>query len=263
MLEINSSKNPIIKEIKSLWRKKNRWKEKLFLIEGIKLIEEALSEAMDVRHILFCQTLLEVDGGKEFFDRIKDKKEIIKLSPSLFKEISSLENPQGVLAIVGFDERNIEELYEKKRPFIIFLDGLNDPGNLGTIIRTADAFNIDGVVLGPGTVDPYNSKVVRSTMGSIFRVPIYSVSDNDIFFKDIREMNIDIITTSLSGKELTEEDFHESAVVVIGNEANGVGEDIIKISNKEVKIPMPGKAESLNAGVAASIIMYEGMKSRN
>lgn len=263
MLEINSSKNPIIKEIKGLSRKKNRWKEKLFIIEGIKLIEEALNNSIPIKYILFSEMLFEVDGGEDFFEKIKENKQTIKLSEIVFKQISGLENPQGVMAIVGFNERDIEELSEKEKPFIIFLDELNDPGNLGTIIRTADAFNIDGVVLGTGTVDPYNSKVVRSTMGSIFRVPIYNVRNNEMFFNYMKEIKIDIITTSLNGKQLSEEDFYESVVVVIGNEANGVGKDIIEISTKEIKIPMPGKAESLNAGVAASIIMYEGMKGRN
>lgn len=263
MLEINSSKNPIIKEIKALSRKKNRWKEKLFLIEGIKLIEEALSESVTIKHILFSENLFQVDGGKEFFERIEDKKNLIKTSESLFKEISTLENPQGVLALVEFNQVDINDLYKTDKPFIVFLDGLNDPGNLGTIIRTADAFNIDGIVLGEATVDPYNSKVVRSTMGSIFRVPIYSIKNNEAFFKDIKKRDIDIVTTSLNGKELSGEDFQKSALIVIGNEANGVSKDIIDKSTREIKIPMPGNAESLNAGVAASIIMYEAMKSRN
>ncbi len=263
MLEINSNKNPIIKEIKSLSRKKNRWKEKLFIIEGIKVIEEAIDNSLPIKYIIFSEALFKVDGGPAFYEKIKDRKESIKISASVFKYISDLDNPQGVLAIVEFKERSIDELYEKNLPFIIFLDSLNDPGNLGTIIRTADAFNIDAIVLGEGTVDPYNSKVVRSTMGSIFRVPLYNVKDNNLFFDNIEKNKINIITTSLYGELLEEEDFSQGFVVVIGNEANGVRKDIMERSNKELKIPMPGKAESLNAGVAASIIMYEAMRSRN
>ncbi|MGO1469209.1 MAG: TrmH family RNA methyltransferase [Tissierella sp.] len=263
MLEISSSKNSIIKEIKSLSRKKNRWKEKLFIIEGIKLIEEALNNFVPIKYILFSEMLLRVDSGEDFFMQIKNKKQTIKISETLFKQISDLENPQGVLAVVEFDEKRIEEIYKKENPLIIFLDRLNDPGNLGTIIRSADAFNIDAIVLGVGSVDPYNSKVVRSTMGSIFRVPIYNIKNNEIFFNDVKKRNIDIITTSLNGKRLSKKDLSSSAIIVIGNEANGVKNDIIELATKAVKIPMPGKAESLNAGVAASIIMYEGMRSRN
>lgn len=263
MLEINSSKNPIIKEVKGLSRKKNRWNEKLFIIEGIKLIEEAIASSMTIKYIFYSEILTHVDGGREFLDKIIDRKETIKLSKEVFRQTSGLENPQGVMAVLEFKDRDIEEIYKENLSFILFLDELNDPGNLGTIIRTADAFDIGGIVLGMGCVDPYNSKVVRSTMGSIFRLPIYNINDNEEFFKRAKENKYSIVTTSLNGRLLSEEDFLEKAVVVIGNEANGVSDRIIDISDKQIKIPMPGKAESLNAGVAASLIMYEAMKSRN
>lgn len=263
MLEISSSKNPIIKEIKGLSKKKNRWKEKLFIIEGIKVIEEAIKASIGIKYIFFSGILFETDGGEAFFEQIKNRKETVKLSNNIFKQVTNLDNPQGVLAIVEFKERDIADLYKIDLPFIVFLDGLNDPGNLGTIIRTADAFNIDGIVLGEDSVDPYNSKVVRATMGSIFRVPLYNVRDNDSFFNNMKEKGINIMTTSLSGKPLERENFKEGFVIVIGNEANGVRKETIEKSTKQIKIPMPGGAESLNAGVAASIIMYEAMRSRN
>ena len=263
MLEITSSKNVLIKEIKSLSRRKNRWREGLFIIEGIKVIEEAISSCVSIKHIFFSEALFEVDGGEEFFKIINGIKGTIKLARNVFNDITDLENPQGVLAIVEFKERNIEDVFNIKNPSIVFLDGLNDPGNLGTIIRTADAFNIDAIVLGENCVDPYNSKVVRSTMGSIFRVPLYNCKDNDSFLNNLIIKSINIITTSLDGGSLEKEDFEDPFVVVIGNEANGVSKGVLEKSSKEVKIPMPGLAESLNAGVAASIIMYEIMKSRN
>lgn len=263
MLEITSNKNPIIKQVKALFKKKNRWKEKRFIIEGIKIIDEAIDSFIPIEYILFSETLFEVDGGKSFYEKIKNRPETRKLSKSVFKDITGLETPQGVLAVVEFKERSIEEAYEKDLPFMIFLDSLNDPGNLGTIIRTADAFNVDAVVLGEESVDPYNPKTIRSTMGSIFRVPLYIIKDNNLFFDNIKKRDISIITTSLEGKQLETEDFLEGFVLVIGNEANGVRKDIIESSTKEIKIPMPGGAESLNAGVAASIIMYEAMRSRN
>lgn len=263
MLEISSSKNPIIKDIKGLSRKKNRWKEKLFIIEGIKVIEEAIESSIPIKHIFFSEILLEADGGEAFFEIIKKRKETIKLSRGVFKQITNVDNPQGVIAIVEFEERDISDLYKIDLPFIMFLDGLNDPGNLGTIIRTADAFDIDAIVLGEDSVDPYNSKVVRATMGSIFRVPLYNARDNDSFFENIKKNGIKVMTTSLSGKALEREDFKDGFVIVIGNEANGVRKEIIEKSTKQIKIPMPGGAESLNAGVAASIIMYEAMRSRN
>lgn len=262
MLEISSSKNPTIKEIKSLSRKKNRWKEKLFILEGIKVIEEAIESSFKIKYILFTDKLALVEGGSEFFEEIKGRTETIKVSKEVFKDITDLENPQGVIAVVEFKDLDLEILYKKENPSIIFLDALNDPGNLGTIIRTADAFKIDAIVLGENSVDPYNPKVVRATMASILRVPIYNVEDNKTFFHNMKKNDINIITTSLKGKPLDKDEFINAFVVVIGNEASGVGEALLKESDKQIKIPMPGGAESLNAGVAASIIMYEAMKSR-
>lgn len=263
MLEINSSKNSIIKETKSLSRKKNRWNDKLFIIEGIKTIAEAIKSSAKIKHIFYSEILFSTEDGLAFFQEIKNKNQTIKLSEAIFKEITDLENPQGVIAVVEFIDRDIEEIYNKDLSFILFLDELNDPGNLGTIIRTADAFNIEAIILGRGCVDPYNSKVVRSTMGSIFRVPIYNLKDNDSFFETIKKKGVKIMTTSLEGNLLSQQDFKDRNLVVIGNEANGVSKSIVELSDKEIKIPMPGSAESLNAGVAASIIMYEAMINRN
>ena len=263
MLEISSSKNPTIKKIKSLYKKKDRWKEKQFIIEGIKTVGEAIDSSVSLEHILFSNELFDVDGGLEFFESIKDREETVKLPENLFREISDLENPQGVMGVVNFKKGDINKIKDISSPFIIFLDRLNDPGNLGTIIRSADAFGADGIVIGEGTVDPYNSKVVRATMGSLFRMPIYDVGSNEKFFNEMKNSNVSIITTSLDGEVLEEEDLSAGIVIAIGNEANGVGEETLENSNKSVKIPMVGGTESLNAGVAASIIMYEAMKGRN
>lgn len=263
MLEITSAKNPLIKEIKSLYRKKDRIKNKSFIIEGIKMIEEAIDTNYPIKNIIYTDQLLKIKDGEILFEKIKGLDNIIYVPNNIFKEISDTENPQGVLGIGKFQYKELREIKSKERLFLLFLDEVQDPGNMGTIIRTADAFNSDGIIVTDGCVDPYNPKVVRATMGSIFRVPLYYTSDGIQELKKLKDMDIRLYSTSLVGSmPIYEADFNEGFILIIGNESNGVSEEIFSLSDKLIKIPMPGGAESLNAGVAASIIMYEVMKQR-
>ncbi|NLY44679.1 MAG: RNA methyltransferase [Tissierella sp.] len=263
MLEISSSQNSLIKEIKGLNRKKNRWKNRLFIIEGIKIIEEAIINGIKIKSILFSDGFLDSEEGSVFYEGIKNRDNLVKINDSLFNSISDTENPQGIMAICEFNVRNLSEVDYLNKPSILFLDGVQDPGNMGTIIRTADAFNIDGIILGEGSVDPYNLKVVRSTMGSIFRVPLYICDSSIETIIQLKNKGFDILATSLEGGAIYDSDFNSKFLCVIGNEANGVNPKILDMADRCIKIPMPGNAESLNAGVAASIIMYEVMRSRN
>ena len=263
MLEISSNQNPLIKDIKSLNRKRNRWKNRLFIVEGIKIIEEAIINGIGIKNILFSDSFFESEEGTIFYNSIKNRENIIKIKDSLFNSISDTENPQGIMGICEFNIRDISDIGGFNNPSILFLDGVQDPGNMGTIIRTADAFNIDGIILGEGSVDPYNLKVVRATMGSIFRVPLYICNNSIESIMDLKDKGFKILATSLDGSAIYDSDFKGKILCVIGNEANGVNPKILEISDKHIKIPMPGNAESLNAGVAASIIMYEAMRSRN
>lgn len=262
MMEISSSKNPLIKEIKTLLRKKSRWEKSLFILEGIKLIEEAMDNKLEIKNILYTEKLLTYGDGIDLFNRIKDLGKTVKVTESLFNEISNMENSQGVIASGYFNVASLD-LSKGNNRFFLFLDGLQDPGNMGTIIRSADAFSIDGIIIGEGCVDAYNPKVVRSTMGSIFRVPLYFINNNIETLDLLKDKGFKIYATSLEGSVANYDiDYKEDFVIVIGSESQGVKDNILQISDKKIKIPMPGNAESLNAGVAASIIMYEGMKLR-
>lgn len=263
MLDISSSQNPLIKDIKSLNRKKNRWKYRLFIIEGIKIIEEAIINGIRIKNILFSDSFFESEEGRFFYNNIKNRDNIVKIKDSLFNSISDTENPQGIMGVCEFNIRDFSDMDGLNNPSILFLDAVQDPGNMGTIIRSADAFNIDGIILGEGSVDPYNLKVVRATMGSIFRVPLYMCDNSIESIVDLKDKGFDILATSLNGSAIYDSDFSGKILCVIGNEANGVNPKILEISDKHIKIPMPGNAESLNAGVAASIIMYEAMRSSN
>ena len=263
MIEITSTKNPLIKEIKTLYKKKGRQKTGLFIIEGIKIIKEAIDYDYDLKNIIYTDELKRTKEGEGFLKEIESLNNLIYVPENIFKEISDTENPQGIIALAKIDYKSLDEIKNIKENLFIYLDELQDPGNMGTIIRTGDAFNIGGIIITEGCVDPYNPKVVRSTMGSIFRIPIYYAEDGVLDLRKLKEKGLRIFSTSLEASEsLFHTNLKDGGIITIGNESKGVSAEVFTLSDQLIKIPMPGKAESLNAGVAASIIMYETMKQR-
>jgi TrmH family RNA methyltransferase len=263
MIDITSPSNPLIKEIKSLYKKKERWAKNLYLAEGIKIVEECIYNDCQIVNIIYSDELLNIKGGQALFNKIKSFKGLIHVPDKLYKEISDTETPQGILAVIGFEVNSIKDLNMKGEPFLLLLDEVQDPGNMGTIIRTADAFGIDGIIVTEGCVDIYNPKVVRSTMGSIFRTPIFHELDGIGIIEKLKEDGIKIYSTSLEGSQYIQDtNFKEACLLIIGNESKGVSESLHFLADKLIKIPMIGKAESLNAAVASSIIMYEAIRQR-
>ena len=264
MIDITSPSNPLIKEIKSLYKKKGRWAKNLYLAEGIKIVEECIDNDCPIVNIIYSDELLNTRGGQALFNRIKSYDRLVHVSDKLYREISDTENPQGILAVIRFEVNSIENLKTRDNPFLLLLDEVQDPGNMGTIIRTADAFGIDGIIVTEGCVDIYNPKVVRSTMGSIFRTPIFHESDGVKIVEKLKDEGIKIYSTSLEGSQYIQNaNFKEACVLIIGNESKGVSEDLHFMADELIKIPMMGGAESLNAAVASSIIMYEAIRQRN
>ena len=260
---ITSPQNSFIKELKALKLKKNRQEQGLFFIEGIKFVDEALKENADIVKIVISENLNQVKGGNEILSRISTMGlEIYTLPQKLFKGISDTESPQGILAVIKAKQYLLTELICNSN-FIILLDCIQDPGNLGTIIRTADAAGVTGIIISEGCVDLYNPKVLRSTMGSVFRVPIFHSNDLVDTINVLKKSGVKIYTTHLSSStNYCELEEVENIGVVVGNEANGVSEAVVLQTDLLIKIPMPGKAESLNAAVAAGIIMFEIVKKK-
>ena len=264
MINIISSTNPKIKEIKSLYRRKERWAKKLFLIEGIKIVEECIDNNYPITNIVYSDELFNVRGGEVLFNKIKSYDGLINIPDKLYKDISDTENPQGILAVAKFEVNSIENIKVKKNPFILLLDQVQDPGNIGTIIRTADAFGIDGIIVTKGCVDIYNPKVVRSTMGSIFRVPVYHELDGIATIDRFKREGMKIYSTSLEeSKYIQNINFKDASMLIIGNESKGVSKSLGSLADELIKIPMIGEAESLNVAIASSIIMYEVMRQRS
>jgi len=278
-MEIISSKdNKRIKYIRSLLEKGSiRKKNHSFVVEGIKLVDEAL-EYGGVLDIIVSKSLYEEivsgdlsrnallsDNGKHIIKQVKQGTSLTVVSDAVFKSVSETITPQGILAEVEMpkhrllEENFLEIAYEKTGKIkLLILEDTADPGNLGTIMRTAEAAGVTGVIMGKGTVDIFNPKVVRSTMGSIFRLPFAYVDDLKAVILGLKRGGISFYATHLKGKESYRDiAYSDKAGILIGNEARGLSDEIANLADTYVIIPMQGKVESLNAAVAAALMMYE------
>lgn len=191
---------------------------------------------------------------------ILQKNNCLYVTKKLFLSISDVTTPQGVLAVI--EKKKGTEQIDYNDDIIVALDGIQDPGNLGTILRTVDSANLKQIILSKNSADPYNPKVVRSTMGAIFRVNIIEAEDLAEILKEIKKHNFDVVVTSLETEESIYNLEYKNKIIVIGNEANGVSKEIQEIADKKVKIPMLGKTESLNASVATGIMVYEYVRGK-
>lgn len=249
---IESLSNKTIVELKKLKDKKYRKQSGTFLIEGERFVKEALIQNAGVKQILFTDEMEETVLNMVSY--VHNTFTLIKVTKEIIKELTDTVTPQGIVAEVSIPQIHPNIILEGRR--LLYLDRIQDPGNLGTIIRSAHAFSFEGIIIGKGTVDPYSDKVLRSTMGSIFKVPIIdsTVISLDIIIEDGFKVLISDLSANKTLKEVAND---LKFIVVIGNEANGVSGEILSKPHESFIIPMPGNAESLNAAVAASIIMYE------
>ncbi len=267
MQVISSKDNEQIKYIKKLKEKKYRDETNQYIVEGIKLVKEAIEEKADIKMIVICEDCED--------DKLKDKPnthieqsllyeiakyECIYVTQKIFNLISEVQTPQGILAIVS-KEKNSENI-DYTQDIILALDGIQDPGNLGTILRTADSADLKQIIISTNTADPYNPKVVRSTMGAIFRINIIRVENLEKTLQEVKKHKFEVVATSLDTNDSIYDINYDKKVIVIGNEANGVSKEIQDLADKKVKIPMLGKTESLNASVATGIMIYEYVRKK-
>ena len=256
---IQSRSNPKIKEWKKLKERKHRLAEGKDLVEGFRLLEEAFRAGKSILCILL------EEGKEEDFDRyvkpyLQDE-EVLLVSHEALRELSSTVNPQGIVGVVsmGTDIRMPLGVTDEDTSLYVYLDGLQDPGNLGTILRSAHAAGARGILFGKNTVDPYGEKVLRSSMGSIFHIPLYFQGDTAL--EELVKRGFKVAVTSLLAKKsLFQEDLTGNIVVVIGNEGSGITREMEEKGDILLCIPMPGGAESLNASVAASIVLFERVR---
>ena len=260
MQVISSKDNEIIKNIKKLKEKKYRDLENSFIVEGIKLVEEAIEENAKIKQIIVCEECIN-DGtlSQELKYKIATY-DCIYVTEKVFQILTDVKTPQGILAVI--EKNNKENQINYQEDIIIALDDIQDPGNLGTILRTIDSSGLSQIIISKNSADCYNPKVVRSTMGAIFRVNVIEVESLKEKLEEMQKKNFEIVTTSLDTENSIYNIEYKNKVIVIGNEANGVSKKIQELADKKIKIPMLGKTESLNASVATGIIIYEYVRRK-
>ncbi|MCF7906338.1 RNA methyltransferase [Patescibacteria group bacterium] len=236
---IISKENKKIKHIKKLINsKKYRYDNKEYILEGEKFINDS-------------ENIKEIYINEKFnISKLKNTKSNFEIiSNNIFEKIKQTKNTQGIISVMKMNYKIIKDSEKIKSGKFIYLDNIQDPGNIGTIIRSAVAFNFDGIIFGKGTCDIYNEKTIRSSAGSLEKIKIFFIEDEKILYKN------NLISADMNGKNINKFKFPEDFILAIGNEGNGLSEDIIKNSKEIISIPISENIESLNAGVSAGIIM--------
>jgi len=260
MQTITSKDNELIKHIRKLKDKKYRDESNEYVVEGVKLVEEAVKENAKIKQIIVCEDTTRTYEIPTHIMLEIAKYECISVSDKIFNIITQVTNPQGIMAIIEKNAQNAKIDYTQD--IIVVLDDVQDPGNLGTILRTVDSIGLNQIIVSKGTADAFNSKVVRSTMGAIFRIKIIEVENLAQAIKEMRKHHFKLMVTSLQTKNsIYDIDFYKK-IIVIGNEANGVSKEIQDMADEKAKIPMLGRTESLNASVAAGVVMYEYVRQK-
>lgn len=267
---ITSTSNQRIKELCQIQKKsKVRSREGVFVAEGIRMVRETPCERLVSLYFSesFGKKYREevfdaISGGNtKIREQIQKKSEI--LSDAVFSYVSDTKTPQGVLAVVRQMEYTLEQMTGRGIPHLMILDNLQDPGNLGTIFRTAEAAGVTGIVMSKDCVDIYNPKTIRSTMGALYRMPFVYVEDLKETILALKEQNIKSYAAHLGGDNTYDkEDYRQGTAFLIGNEGNGLREEIAQCADTWIRIPMCGQVESLNAAVAATVLMFEVSRQR-
>lgn len=255
LFEIKSTKNERYKHFKALKTKKERMKTHEYTVEGKKSVADAIAAGADIHAILVSEGFYRDESFSY------GKNDIFCFPEAVFDGLSATDTPSGIIGVLGIEREDTVKL-ELDKPYI-YCDRVADPGNLGTIIRTADAAGFGGVLLSPGCADVYNPKTVRSSMGSFFHIKV-SENIDAVKLGELKSSGFSIVCGCLSDKttEYTRADMRQPIIIVVGNESNGISEEILKNSDIAVKIPIIGSVESLNVSVAAALLMYETVRQR-
>ena len=259
---ITSTSNQKVRQVVQGQNKaKERKKAGIFLAEGFKMLEEAPADW--IREIYLSQDCLDKAKENTLIWKKLLQKGYETVSEEVFRKMSDTQTPQGVLTVLRRPEYRLDELLKQEKPLFAVLEDLQDPGNLGTIVRTGEGAGITGVIMSAQTVDIFNPKVIRATMGSIYRVPFVYVENIVETIKDMQESGIHTYAAHLKGEKYYDSfSFREPTAFLIGNEGNGLKKETADMAEFYLKIPMEGKVESLNAAIAAALLMYEAHRQR-
>ncbi|MDO9289812.1 MAG: RNA methyltransferase [Thermodesulfovibrionales bacterium] len=280
--KITSASNPKIKQALDIKNKRSKHKSAAFIIEGPHLIEMAAASGHGIKEVFFTYAFSQRKDGQRLLGQLSKKSyennpppppfskggmggfscEIFEVTDQILHKLTDTETPQGIVAIASYNPITLYDIVFKSIPLIVIVEGVQEPGNLGAIIRTSDAADADAVIIFEGTCDAFSHKTIRATAGSIFNIPIIN-EKKDRVIKWLKSNGIGLIATALdSKKSLFDEDLKKSIAFVFGNEAHGVSAEIKKSAFVILKIPIPGKAESLNVSASAAICLYEAVRQR-
>lgn len=255
---ITSTNNPQVKELVQLQKKRKLRQEKnVFLVEGIRMFKEVPAERVE-----------QIYASESFYRKHKEDtdwkgRNPVLLTDTVFGKVSDTKTPQGVLCIVRQETFNIREMIQCEQAHILVLDGIQDPGNLGTILRASEAAGVTGIILSPDCVDVYNPKVIRSTMGSIYRMQYTYVDDIIDVITELKKYGVHTYAAHLDGtKSYDQENYTVKTAFLIGNEGNGLRDEVAAQADTWIRIPMAGEVESLNVAVATSLLIFEVCRQR-
>ena len=259
---ITSLSNPRVKQVVQWQNKaKERKKDGIFLVEGLKMYEEAPEDSVKETYILE-ETLKKVEGTAIYDKLGRTGYEIV--SRDVFLKMSDTQTPQGILCVVKRPVFDLEALLKVENPMFVVLEDLQDPGNLGTIVRTGEGAGVTAVLMSAGTVDIYNPKTIRATMGSIYRVPHIYIEDMAQLLEKLHKAGVSTYAAHLKGENYYDSfAFTSGCAFLIGNEGNGLKKETADLAKHYLKIPMEGQVESLNAAIATSLLMYEAHRQRS
>ncbi len=253
---ITSTSSSQVKHVVQLQKKARTRKEfKEFVVEGLRIVSEVPQDRLV--KVYASETFAATN--EQFLSKYNDKLEIT--SDNVFMQMSDTKTPQGVLAVVNIKEAAVNDMLNNN-PLLIIVENLQDPGNLGTIIRMGEGAGISGIIMNRNTVDIYNPKTIRSTMGSIFRVPFVYADDFEQVLCQCKEAGVTLYAAHLDGKDMYDCDYSRPTAFLIGNEGNGLTDGTTVFADEKVRIPMQGTVESLNAAMACTILSYEAVRQR-
>lgn len=264
---ITSTSNQQMKQVSLLLKKaKERKTTKNFVVEGPRMVVEAPVEALKAVYV--SESFEKNPENKSLLAELKEKCEKSTaiyevVADNVFKSVSDTQTPQGIMAVVAMPEYTLEQLLNGDKTHLLLLESIQDPGNLGTMVRTGEGAGVTGIIMNKTTVDLFNPKTIRSTMGSIYRVPFYVTEDLSQTMKELQNQGISLYAAHLKGEHAyDEEDYTKACGFLIGNEGNGLSDEIANLADTYIKIPMEGHVESLNAAISATLLMYETNRQR-
>ena len=264
---ITSTSNQQMKNVSALLKKsKERKSTKTFVVEGPRMVVEAPMDGLKAVYVSECfennvdnRTLL-----KELKNKCDQANAIYEVvADNVFKSVSDTQTPQGIMAVVKMPEYSMDQLLKGEQTHLLILESIQDPGNLGTMVRTGEGAGVTGVIMNKTTVDLFNPKTIRSTMGSIYRVPFFVTENLAETMSDLQKQGVSLYAAHLKGEHsYDEEDYTKACGFLIGNEGNGLSDEIADLADTYIKIPMEGQVESLNAAISATLLMYEANRQR-